>query len=247
MDGNRRWAAARGRPLNAGYSAGWSAARRMIDSALMLGIGNLSLFAFSTENWTRPPIEIAAVFDLVNGAIRRDQEQLNENGVRVRWSGRRDRVPNALRARLESAEQLTVDNTTLTLTLCVDYGGRAEMVDAARKMAIAASAGIIDPTTASEENFASYLYQPDLPDVDLLIRTSSEKRISNFLLWHAAYAEFDFNDVMWPDFRHDHLLKAIEEFARRDRPLGGARKPRPGTVNESFCPEPHRGSPYGLG
>ncbi|MEV8442422.1 polyprenyl diphosphate synthase [Actinosynnema sp. NPDC051121] len=220
MDGNRRWAAARGRPPVDGHRAGEHALRRLVDSALELGIPHVSVFAFSTENWGRESTEVEALMDLFLGLVHRDLDRYHELGVRVRWCGRRDRVPPRLREENEAAERLTAGNRRLSFTSCLDYGGRAEVLDAARALAADAAAGLVRPEEIGEDDLVRQFYLPDLPDVDLLIRTSGEQRTSNFLPWHAAYAELVFTDVLWPDFDRGHLLDALGEYARRRRRFG---------------------------
>ena len=220
MDGNRRWAAARGRPPVDGHRAGGQALRRLIDSALELGIPHVSVFAFSTENWGRASTEVEGLMDLFLGLAQRDLDRYHELGVRVRWCGRRDRVPPRLREENEAAEKLTASNRRLSFTSCLDYGGRAEVLDAARALATDAVTGLVRPEEIGEADLVRQFYLPDLPDVDLLIRTSGEQRTSNFLPWHTAYAELVFTDVLWPDFDRRHLLDAIGEYSRRRRRFG---------------------------
>jgi undecaprenyl diphosphate synthase len=220
MDGNRRWAAARDRPPVDGHRAGEHALRRLVDSALELGIPHVSVFAFSTENWGRASSEVEALMDLFLSLVQRNLDRYHELGVRVRWCGRRDRVPPRLREENEAAEKLTAGNRRLSFTSCVDYGGRAEVLDAAKALATDAATGLVRPEEIGEEDLVRQFYLPDLPDVDLLIRTSGEQRTSNFLPWHTAYAELVFTDVLWPDFDRRHLLDAIGEYSRRRRRFG---------------------------
>ncbi|WET79022.1 polyprenyl diphosphate synthase [Amycolatopsis sp. QT-25] len=220
MDGNRRWAAARGRPPVDGHRAGELALQRLIDSALELEIPHVSVFAFSTENWGRASTELDALMELFFGLVQRNLDRYHELGVRVRWCGRRDRVPTRLREESEAAERLTAGNRRLSFTACLDYGGRAEMLDAARALATDAATGLVRPEEIGEDDLVRQFYLPDLPDVDLLIRTSGEQRTSNFLPWHTAYAELVFTDVLWPDFDRRHLLDAIAEYSRRRRRFG---------------------------
>jgi undecaprenyl diphosphate synthase len=241
MDGNRRWARAHGRPQRSEYSAAYAASLELLDGALELGISHLTVFAFSTENWARPSEDVATLLEGVGGQIRRNLQRVYDQGVRVRWSGRRDRVPLRVREQIEQAERYTCQNDRLTLTVCLDYGGRAEILDAARRLATDTAAGLLDPNSTTEDTFRRYLYEPDMPDVDLLVRTSPEKRISNFLLWQLAYAELVFDDVLWPDFDRRHLWKAVEEFVRRDRRFG-AGEPQSSTESDlmgapAFTPE----------
>lgn len=221
MDGNRRWATARGAPMAAGHLGGKEAILRFIDSALELGIPDISVFAFSTENWSRSDSEVGELMGLFVEAVDQHVGRFHAQGVRLRWCGRRDRVPDRIRAAFEATERLTAGNTTLTCTLCMDYGGRVEMVSAARSLAADVETGLLRAAEISEEDLVRQFYLPDLPDVDLLIRTSGEQRISNFLPWHIAYAELVFTPVLWPDFTHDHLLEAIREYSRRQRRFGG--------------------------
>ena len=231
MDGNRRWARAHGRPQRSEYSAAYTASMELLDGALELGISHLTVFAFSTENWARPSEDVATLLEGVGGQIRRNLQRVYDQGVRVRWSGRRDRVPLRVREQIEQTERYTCQNDRLTLTVCLDYGGRAEILDAARRLATDTAAGLLDPNSTTEDTFRRYLYEPDMPDVDLLVRTSPEKRISNFLLWQLAYAELVFDDVLWPDFDRRHLWKAVEEFVRRDRRFG-AGEPQSSTESD---------------
>ncbi|WP_017597108.1 polyprenyl diphosphate synthase [Nocardiopsis lucentensis] len=234
MDGNRRWAAERGRPAVDGHGAGEPALLRSVDAAIECGVGYLTVFMFSTENWSRSREEVTALFDLLSGRIGAFTEHLHGRGVRVRWYGRRDQVRPRLRDETERSETLTADNTRLTLTICLDYGGRQELADAAARAAADAVAGRIDPADLTQDGFARYLYDPELPDVDLLLRTSGEQRTSNFLPWHTAYAEIVFDDVLWPDFEGAHLRRAIDAYTGRRRRFGAdtveeARRHAPGS------------------
>ncbi|MCE6998290.1 polyprenyl diphosphate synthase [Saccharothrix sp. S26] len=220
MDGNRRWAAARGEAPLEGHRAGERAMRRLIDSALRLGVPNVSVFAFSTENWGRSAAEVEELMEEFVAHVRRYLEHYDQLGVRLRWCGRRDRVPPTVRAELEQAEELTASNRRLTFGFCADYGGRTEMLDAATALAADVAAGLVRPDQIREGDLVRRFYLPDLADVDLLVRTSGEQRTSNFLPWHTAYAELVFTDVAWPDFDHRHLLDAITEYSRRRRRFG---------------------------
>ncbi|HVQ89414.1 MAG TPA: isoprenyl transferase [Mycobacteriales bacterium] len=222
MDGNGRWANSRGLPRTSGHEAGEAALLDVIHGAVELGIPVLSAYAFSTENWRRSPDEVRFLMGFDRAVIRRRRDELNALGVRIRWAGRRPRLWRSVITELESAEQLTVDNTVLTLQFCVNYGGRAEIADAAREIARAAVAGRLDPDRIDERTIARYLDEPDLPDVDLFVRSSGEQRTSNFLLWQSAYAELVFLDTLWPDFDRRHLWHACELFASRDRRFGRA-------------------------
>lgn len=222
MDGNRRWATERDLSAPEGHSAGSRAALRLIISALQFGIPHLSVYGFSTENWSRPPEELARLFEVAAEGITRATRWLHEHRVRVRWCGRRDRLEETVASALAIVESLTSNNTRLTLNVFADYGGRDELVAATRALAAEAVAGTIQPGDIGPEDIARHFYAPDLPDVDLLIRTSGEQRTSNFLPWHLAYAEFVFDPTYWPDFGHQHLLAAVTEYSGRHRRFGGA-------------------------
>ncbi|MCE7079544.1 polyprenyl diphosphate synthase [Streptomyces sp. ST2-7A] len=221
MDGNRRWAAARGLPPHQGHHAGEWAAVRLVNAALRLGVRHLSIYAFSTENWQRSQEELGALFESLGDGIALGIEWLHELGVRVRWCGRRDRLEPSLASSLMLVESMTSNNDVLSLTLCLDYGGREELVGAARALAAEAVAGTILPEEIGPADLARNLYVPDLPDVDLLIRTSGEQRISNFLPWHLAYAEMVFDPTPWPDFDLERLRQAITAYSGRRRRFGG--------------------------
>jgi undecaprenyl diphosphate synthase len=221
MDGNGRWAKQRGLKRTDGHAAGEEALFDTVNGALDVGLEWMTVFAFSTENWRRPVDEVRFLMSFNEGLLLRRRDELNELGVRVRFIGRRaGRVPGRLRRRIADAEELTRDNRRLTLTFAFNYGGRAELVDAARAIAHEVAAGRLDPDKISDRTLARHLYAPDMPDPDLLVRTSGEFRISNYLLWELAYAELVFTDVLWPDFRRDHLFEAIREFQRRERRFG---------------------------
>jgi undecaprenyl diphosphate synthase len=217
MDGNGRWARKRGLPVAAGHRAGTKALRRTVEAAIDLGVESLVVYAFSTENWTRPPDEVESLMEIFGETIERELPDLARQGVRTRFIGRRDRAPAELEEQMAALERETGGNRRLNLWIAFDYGGRAEVVEAARR---ALGAGL-DPAELDEEAFASFLYAPDLPDPDLLIRTSGELRISNFLLWQLAYAELVFVDTLWPDFGGDQLRAALEDYASRRRRFGG--------------------------
>ena len=223
MDGNGRWAKARGLPRTAGHEAGEAALFDVVEGAIEAGVGWVSAYAFSTENWKRSPDEVRFLMGFNRDVIRRRRDEMHALGVRVRWAGRRPRLWKSVIDELEVAEELTRDNTVLTLTMCVNYGGRAEIADAAAALARAARDGQVDPAKIDEKLFARWLDEPDMPDVDLFVRSSGEQRISNFLLWQAAYAEFVFLDVLWPDFDRRDLWRAIELYADRERRYGVAR------------------------
>ena len=217
LDGNGRWAKRRGLPVAAGHSAGARNVRRAVEAAIELGIHDLSVFAFSTENWSRPQEEVDALMDIFAETIERELPDLAEQGVRVRFIGRRDRAPEELRRRMSAMEDRTALNTKINLWVAFDYGGRAELVEAARRIVESG----VEPAEIDENVFAANLYAPALPDPDLLIRTSGELRISNFLLWQLAYSELVFADKLWPDFDARDLRAALAEYASRRRRFGG--------------------------
>lgn len=222
MDGNGRWAEERDLPRTAGHEAGEASLFDCVEGALELGIGWVSAYAFSTENWKRSPDEVRFLMGFNRDVIRRRRDEMNELGVRVRWAGRRPKLWRSVIAELEEAEQLTEANTKLTLTMCVNYGGRAEIADAAAAIAREVQAGRINPDRIDERTVAKFMDEPDMPDVDLFVRSSGEQRTSNFLLWQSAYSEFVFLDTLWPDFDRRHLWHACEIYASRDRRYGGA-------------------------
>jgi undecaprenyl diphosphate synthase len=222
MDGNGRWANSRGLPRTEGHRAGEAALMDVLFGAMEIGVPVVSAYAFSTENWRRSPDEVRFLMGFNKDVIRRRRDELNGYGVRIRWAGRRPRLWRSVISQLEDAEQFTEGNDRLTLQFCVNYGGRAEVVDATRRLAELAAAGKIDPAKIDEKMFARYLDEPDLPDVDLFLRTSGEQRTSNFLLWQSAYAELMFLDTPWPDFDRRHFWAACASYAGRDRRFGGA-------------------------
>nr|NLD40278.1 isoprenyl transferase [Actinomycetales bacterium] len=222
MDGNGRWANARGLPRVEGHKAGEAALLDVVAGAIEIGVRYVSAYAFSTENWKRSPEEVRFLMGFNRDVLRRQRDTMHTWGVRVRWAGRRPRLWQSVIRELETAEELTQRNTVCTLVMCVNYGGRAEIVDAARELAAEAAAGRIDPTRISERSFAAALDEPDLPDVDMFLRTGGEQRISNFMLWQSAYAEMVFIDEPWPDVDRRTLWRAVETYARRDRRYGGA-------------------------
>ncbi len=222
MDGNGRWAKARGLPRTAGHEAGESSLFDCVEGAIELGITAISAYAFSTENWRRSPDEVRFLMGFNRDVIRRRRDEMHELGVRVRWAGRRPRLWRSVIKELEVAEELTRDNDVLTLTMCVNYGGRAEIADAAAAIAREAAAGRLKPDKVDESTVARFLDEPDMPDVDLFVRSSGENRTSNFLLWQSAYAELVFLDTLWPDFDRRHLWAACEEDASRLRRFGSA-------------------------
>jgi undecaprenyl diphosphate synthase len=208
MDGNGRWAKARGLPRTAGHEAGESSLFDCVEGAIELGITAISAYAFSTENWRRSPDEVRFLMGFNRDVIRRRRDEMHELGVRVRWAGRRPRLWRSVVNELEVAEELTRDNDVLTLTMCVNYGGRAEIADAAAAIAREVAAGRLNPDKVDEATVARFLDEPDMPDVDLFVRSSGENRTSNFLLWQSAYAELVFLDTLWPDFDRRHLWTA---------------------------------------
>jgi undecaprenyl diphosphate synthase len=224
MDGNRRWAEARGLPVAMGHRAGAEAARRTIESAIRSGVSWLTLFAFSSENWARPKAEVEELTLLLRHYLRVEVHQLVKEGVRLRVIGDRARFGRDTLAAIEAAERDTEAGTRLNLTMALSYGARAEILEAARRLAEAARDGTLDPAALDEAAFSARLYTAGMPDPDLIIRTSGEQRISNFLLWQAAYAEFAFPTVLWPDFGEAEFAAALADFAARDRRYGA----RPG-------------------
>ena len=214
MDGNGRWASAHGVSVAEGHRAGSRALRPIVETAIDLGIESLAVYAFSTENWSRSPDEVEALMEIFGETIDRELPDLAKQGVRTRFVGRRDRAPEWLQEKMAGLERATAGETRLNLWIAFDYGGRAEIVEAARRIAE-------DGGTVDEESFARHLYAPEMPDPDLVIRTSGELRVSNFLLWQSAYAEFVFVDTLWPDFGPDALRSAMEDYAQRRRRFGG--------------------------
>lgn len=217
LDGNARWAEARGLPVAEGHREGTRAVRRTVEAAIELGIRSLAVYAFSTENWTRPVEEVTDLMEIFGETIERELPDLAEQGVRTRFIGRRDRVPQQLREQMEGLERDTAGNDTLLLWIAFDYGGREEIVHAIRRLA---EDGVA-PDGIDEAAVSARLYAPDLPDPDLLIRTSGELRLSNFFLWQLAYAELVFVDTLWPDFGEADLRAALGEYASRRRRFGG--------------------------
>jgi len=221
MDGNGRWAKQRGLKRTEGHAAGEEALFDTVEGALDIGLEWMTVYAFSTENWRRPIDEVRFLMNFNENLLLRRRDDLNERGVRVRFIGRRGgRVPGRLRRQIADAEELTHRNRRMTLTFAFNYGGRAELVDAARAIGQEVEAGRLNPDKINDRTLARHLYAPDMPDPDLLVRTSGEFRISNYLLWELAYAELVFTDVLWPDFRRDDLFEAIREFQRRERRFG---------------------------
>ena len=216
MDGNSRWAAGEGLTVADGHREGTRALRRTVEAAIDLGIESLTVYAFSTENWLRPPEEVDALMEIFGETIERELPDLAKQGVRTRFVGRRDRVSGELRERMENLEAETAHRDRLSLWIAFDYGGRAELAEAARRVVEAG----LRPDEIDEDVLATFLYAPELPDPDLLIRTSGELRISNFLLWQLAYAELIFTDRRWPEFGEDDLRSAVVEYAARQRRFG---------------------------
>jgi undecaprenyl diphosphate synthase len=222
MDGNGRWANQRGLPRTKGHEAGEAALLDVVAGAIEAGVGHLSAYAFSTENWKRSPDEVRFLMGFNRDVIRRRRDQLHEWGVRMRWVGRRPRLWGSVIKELEVAQELTRHNTGLTLYFCVNYGGRAEIADAVQRIAEEVRAGRLKPGSVDERTIARHLTEPHMPDVDLFVRSSGEQRTSNFLLWQSAYAEMVFQDTLWPDYDRRHLWQAIQTYAERDRRYGGA-------------------------
>ncbi|HEV7464255.1 MAG TPA: isoprenyl transferase [Methyloceanibacter sp.] len=221
MDGNGRWAAERGLPRAEGHRRGVESVRRTVEASLELGVTHLTLFSFSSENWARPKQEINDLFGLLRRFIRRDLADLHKNGVKIRVIGTRVGLAADLLRLIDDAIELTKDNTALNLTIAFNYGARDEIARAARRIAEDVANGVMAPAEVTPERFGTYLDTADLPDPDLLIRTSGELRLSNFLLWQLAYSEFVFIDAYWPDFSREQLEAAIAEYQRRSRRFGG--------------------------
>ena len=220
MDGNGRWAEDRGMSRIEGHRQGLESVRAVVRAAHEIGVQILTLYAFSLENWNRPQAEVDALMDLLALYIEAELPEVQRNGIRVVSIGRLEMLPASTRAKLEEAEAATRDNREMQLVFAVSYGGRAEIVDAARKLLKHAEIGKVDPEQLDEKTFAACLYYPDLPDPDLLIRTGGERRVSNFLLWQIAYSEIYVSDVRWPDFRKTHLVDAIVDYQVRERRFG---------------------------
>lgn len=220
MDGNGRWATQQGLPRVIGHHAGVESIRSIIRAGQDLGIRYLTLYSFSTENWARPDDEVQALMTLIDGQLRAELDGMHQEGVRVRHLGREAGLPDFLLRTLRDTAARTADNTGLTVTFAINYSGRSEILDMTRRLAAAAVAGKVDPQQLTEEDIAGALYAPDMPTPDLLIRTGGEMRVSNFLLWQLAYAEFWFTPLLWPEFRAIHLLHAVEEYQQRQRKFG---------------------------
>ncbi len=222
MDGNGRWANSRGLTRVEGHKAGEAALLDVVAGAIEIGVEHLSVYAFSTENWKRSPDEVKFLMGFNREVLRRRRDQLNEWGVRVKWVGRAPRLWSSVITELRDAEKMTAKNSTMTLQMCVNYGGRLEIVDAVRDIAEKVAAGKLSPARITEKTVQAHLYAPELPDVDLFIRSSGEQRTSNFLLWQSAYSEMVFLDTLWPEFTRANLWAAVDQYIRRDRRFGGA-------------------------
>ena len=222
MDGNGRWANQRGLPRNEGHRAGEAALLDVLAGAIEIGVKHVSVYAFSTENWKRSIDEVGFIMRFTTEVLQRQLETMKSWGVRIRWAGRRPRLWKSVIRQLEQAEAETVNNNVITLVMCVNYGGQAEIADAAAAAAREVQAGRLKPSQINEKTLRRFLDEPEVPDVDLFLRTSGEQRFSNFLLWQSAYAEMVFMDVLWPDVDRTVLWRAIEEYAQRDRRYGGA-------------------------
>jgi undecaprenyl diphosphate synthase len=222
MDGNGRWAKERGLPRTAGHEAGEKVLFDLVEAAISFGVKELSAYAFSTENWKRTPEEVKFLMGYSRDVLRNRRDRLNEMGVKVQWIGRPQRLWKSVIEELEEAQELTKKNKVLTLNMCVNYGGRAEIVDAAAALARDVKRGKVKPDSITEKTIEKYLYSPKMRDVDMFLRSSGEQRTSNFLPWQSTYAEFVFMDVLWPDMTPKLLWKAIEEYSCRDRRFGKA-------------------------
>jgi undecaprenyl diphosphate synthase len=222
MDGNGRWAIQRGLPRTEGHAAGEEAMFDTVKGGVEVGLRWLTMFAFSTENWNRPQAEVRYLMGFNRGLLRRRRDELHDLNVRVRFLGRRNwKVPRSVLKEMDASEELTRDNTGMTLTIAFNYGGRIEIVDAVKQILADHDAARLKGSKITPESIASRLYHPDMPDPDLIVRTSGEERISNFLLWQAAYSELYFTPVLWPDFNREHLYEAIRDFQKRSRRFGG--------------------------
>ncbi len=222
MDGNGRWANSRGLTRVEGHKAGEASLLDVVAGAIQIGVKHVSVYAFSTENWKRSPDEVRFLMGFNRDVLHRRRDQLNDWGVRVRWAGRKPKLWGSVIKELQFAEKLTEHNKVLTLTMCVNYGGRTEITDAVRALAEQVAAGTLSPSGISERTIQRHLYTPELPDVDLFVRSSGEQRTSNFMLWQSAYAEMVFLDTLWPDFTRKDLWQAVELYASRTRRFGGA-------------------------
>jgi undecaprenyl diphosphate synthase len=222
MDGNGRWAKKRGLPRTAGHEAGEAALFDVVQGAIQIGVKELSAYAFSTENWRRSPEEVKFLMGFNRDVLRRRRDEMNDLGVRIRWVGRSQRLWGSVINELQEAEELTKKNKVLTLNMCVNYGGRSELVDAVTDIAAEVAKRKLKPGQITEKLISKHLYNPKMSDVDLFLRSSGEQRTSNFLPWQSVYAEFVFMDVLWPDVDRNTLWKAIEIYAERDRRFGKA-------------------------
>ena len=222
MDGNGRWAKKRGLPRTAGHEAGEAALFDVVQGAIQIGVKELSAYAFSTENWRRSPEEVKFLMGFNRDVLRRRRDEMNDLGVRVRWVGRPQKLWGSVIKELQEAEELTKRNKVLTLNMCVNYGGRSELVDAVQEIASEVSKRKLKPGQITEKLISKHLYNPKMSDVDLFLRSSGEQRTSNFLPWQSVYAEMVFMDVLWPDVDRNTLWKAIEIYAERDRRFGKA-------------------------
>jgi undecaprenyl diphosphate synthase len=221
MDGNGRWAAQRGLPRTKGHEAGEQALYDVVEGALDVGLRYLTVYAFSTENWRRPRAEVRWLMNFNRTLIRRRRDELHDRGVQIRFIGRRDwRMPRSVQREMDDAERMTRRNTRLQLNVALNYGGRTEIVDAVKRLLAEHDAGRLGGERLTEASISRRLYRPEVPDPDLVIRTSGEMRISNFLIWEAAYAELWFTPVLWPDFNREHLFEAIRDFQKRERRYG---------------------------
>jgi undecaprenyl diphosphate synthase len=221
MDGNGRWAAQRGLPRTKGHEAGEQALYDVVEGALDVGLRYLTVYAFSTENWRRPRAEVRWLMNFNRTLIRRRRDELHDRGVQIRFIGRRDwRMPRSVQREMDDAERMTRRNSRLQLNVALNYGGRTEIVDAVKRLLAEHDAGRLRGERLTEASISRRLYRPDVPDPDLVIRTSGEMRISNFLIWEAAYAELWFTPVLWPDFNREHLFEAIRDFQKRERRYG---------------------------
>ena len=221
MDGNGRWAQARGKPRTEGHVAGVKALRGMVESCINYGVANLTVFSFSSENWSRPKDEVSFIFGLLRRFVASDLEKLHRNNVRVRIIGMRDGLDDSLRRLIAEVEATTAMNTGLNLQVAFNYGGKAEIAEAVRRIAVLVAAGKLKPEDITEDTIGRALYTAGLPDPDLIIRTSGEQRFSNFLLWQSAYSELVFVEENWPDFNDEVFLRVLEEYSGRDRRYGG--------------------------
>lgn len=226
MDGNGRWAQERGLPRIEGHKEGAQSVRALLRAAKQAGIEYLTVYAFSTENWKRPPQEVDGLMKLLINSLEQYEEELHENEIRLRVMGQFERLPLPVRKRLQKTIDATAHYKGHTFIVALSYGSRMEIVDAARQLAEKAKSGELDPKKIDEKLFAEHLYLPDVPDPELMIRTSGELRLSNFLLWQLSYSEFYITDTYWPDFREEAFFKALEAFNNRDRRYGGVTKKR---------------------